>query len=148
MSGIDFLIALRDGALVAPPFSRTTRISPREMEPGCVVFEGTPSEHFYNPLGTVHGGWIATLLDTAMACAIQSMLRAGQTFTTLEFKINFVRPVFASTGTLRCKGIVLSCGGRIANSEGKVFDREGNLVAHGTETCLIMGHRTGAQPQA
>ncbi|MFA5957114.1 PaaI family thioesterase [Hyphomicrobium sp.] len=148
MSGVDFLAALRDGTLVAPPFSATANIRPLSVERGHVAFEGTPSEQFYNPMGSVHGGWIATLLDTAMACAIQSMLPAGQTYTTLELKTNFVRPVSASTGPLRCDGIVLSFGGRIASSEGKVFDKEGNLVAHGTETCLIMGRRNGTASQA
>ncbi len=148
MSGLDFLVALRDGALIAPPFSRATGILPKEIEIGRIVFEGTPTEQFYNPMGTVHGGWIATLLDTAMACAIQSMLPAGQSYTTLELKTNFVRPVFASTGVLRCEGVVLSLGGRIASSEGKVFDKEGNLVAHGTETCLVMGQRNGASTHA
>jgi uncharacterized protein (TIGR00369 family) len=148
MSGLDFLIALRDGALAAPPFSQATGIRAKQIEVGRVVFEGTPSEQFYNPMGNVHGGWIATLLDTAMACAIQSTLPAGQSYTTLELKTNFLRPVFVSTGVLRCQGVVLSRGGRVASSEGKVFDKEGNLVAHGTETCLVMGQRNGASAQA
>lgn len=148
LSGFDFLCALRDGTLPAPPFSAATGIRPVEIERGRIVFEGTPSEQFYNPLGTVHGGWLATLLDTAMACAIQSMLSAGQTYTTLELKTNFVRPVFVSTGVLRCEGVLLSLGGRIASSEGKIFGREGNLFAHGTETCLVMGQRNGAGSQA
>jgi acyl-coenzyme A thioesterase PaaI-like protein len=78
MTGLEFLNALRAGALVAPPFSMTTGIRPVEIEPGRLVFDGVPSERFYNPMGTVHGGWIATLLDSAMACAIQSMLPAGR----------------------------------------------------------------------
>jgi uncharacterized protein (TIGR00369 family) len=147
LSGFDFLCALRDGNLPAPPFSAATGIRPLDIERGRIVFEGTPSEQFYNPLGTVHGGWLATLLDTAMACAIQSMLSVGQTYTTLELKTNFVRPVYVSTGVLRCEGVVLSLGGRIASSEGRVFDEGGNLIAHGTETCLIMGHRNGAEPR-
>jgi len=139
MSGLDFLAALRDGTLAAPPFSHATGIRVKEIEIGRTLFEGTPSEQFYNPMGTVHGGWIATLLDTAMACAIQSVLPAGQSYTTLELKTNFVRPVLVSTGVLRCEGLVLSRGGRIATSEGKGFDKDGNLVAHGTETCLVAG---------
>ncbi len=147
MAGIDFLAALRDGALPPPPFAETTGIRPLAVERGRITFEGMPSEQFYNPMGTVHGGWIATLLDTAMACAIQTMLPAGKSYTTLELKTNFVRPVFASSGALRCVGEVLSFGGRVASSEGKVFDKEGNLVAHGTETCLIMGQRSDAASQ-
>ncbi len=148
MSGVDFLAALRDGNVPPPPFAATTGIRPLAAERGRVTFEGAPSEQFYNPMGTVHGGSITTLLDTAMACAIQSMLPAGQTCTTLELKINFVRPVFAFTGALRCEGEILSFGGRIASSEGKVFDKEGNLIAHGTETCLIMAQRRSAESKA
>ncbi len=144
MTGLAFLAALRDGSLVRPPFSETTDIRPVEIELGRVIFEGTPSERFYNPLGTVHGGWMAALLDTAMACAIQSMLPAGQSYTTLEMKTTFARPVFEATGVLRCEGVVLSMGGRVGSSEGKVFDKEGNLVAHGSETCLIIGPRSVA----
>ncbi len=145
MTGLAFLAALRDGSLVRPPFSETTDIRPVEIELGRVVFEGTPSERFYNPMGTVHGGWLAALLDTAMACAIQSMLPAGQSYTTLEMKTTFARPVFEATGLLRCEGVVLSMGARVGSSEGKVFDKEGNLVAHGSETCLIMGPRSAAE---
>ncbi len=145
MTGLDFLVALRDGSLVRPPFSETTGIRPVEIALGRVVFEGAPSERFYNPMGTIHGGWIAALLDTAMACAIQSMLPVGQSYTTLEMKTTFARPVFEATGTLRCEGVVLSMGGRVGSSEGKVFDRQGNLVAHGSETCLIMGPRGAAE---
>jgi uncharacterized protein (TIGR00369 family) len=144
MTGLEFLNALRDERLVAPPFAETMGIRPVEIEAGRIVFEGAPSERFYNPMGTVHGGWIATLLDTAMACAIQSMLEAGQTLTTLELKTNFARPVFDNTGPLRCEGVVLSMGGRVASAEGKVYDAKRNLVAHGTETCLIMKHRKNA----
>ena len=142
LTGLAFLAALRDGSLARPPCSETTDILPVEVGLGRVIFEGTPSERFYNPMGTVHGGWIAALLDTAMACAIQSMLPAGQSYTTLEMKTNFARPVFEATGVLRCEGVVLSIGGRIGSSEGRVFDKEGNLVAHGSETCLIMGSRS------
>lgn len=144
MSGVDFLIALRDGAFPAPPFSHATGIRVKEIEIGRTLFEGMPSEQFYNPLGTVHGGWIATLLDTAMACAIQSVLPAGQSYTTLELKTNFVRPVLVTTGVVRCEGLVLSRGGRIATSEWKIFDKDGNLVAHGTETCLVAGQSNDA----
>jgi uncharacterized protein (TIGR00369 family) len=144
MTGLAFLTALLDGSLVRPPFSETMGIRPVELELGRVVFEGTPSERFYNPMGTIHGGWIAALLDTAMACAIQSMLPAGRSYTTLEMKSNFARPVFETTGVLRCEAVVLAMGGRVGSSEGKVLDKEGNLVAHGSETCLIMGPRDGA----
>jgi uncharacterized protein (TIGR00369 family) len=137
-SGIDFLNKLLSQQHPAPPFSQVTKIWPVELELGRVVFEAIPSQQFYNPMGTVHGGWISTLLDSAMGCAVHSQLKAGQAYTTVEMKVNFVRPVFESTGNLRCEANVVHFGGRIATAEGRIHDREGNLVAHGTETCMII----------
>jgi uncharacterized protein (TIGR00369 family) len=147
MSGLEFLQGLLDRAHPAPPFSEVADIWPVSLEPGRVTFEAMPSARFYNPMGTVHGGWIAILLDTAMGCAVHSTLKAGQAYTTLEMKTVFTRPVFETTGKLRCEGVLLHAGGRVASSEGKVFDAAGRLVAHGSETCLIMdidGRRAGS----
>ena len=137
MSGIEFLRALMDGSLPTPAFSPTNRIRPVEAEEGRVVFEGEPKGDFYNPMGTVHGGWIATLIDTAMACAVHSSLKPGEIFTTLDMSVTFVRPVREATGTLRCEGVLLHSGGRVASAEGKVYDMNGRLIAHGSETCLV-----------
>lgn len=137
MSGVEFLRALMDGTLPPPPFASTTGIKPVYAEEGRVVFEGEPKGDFYNPLGTVHGGWIATLIDTAMACAVHSALKAGEIFTTASMNITYVRPVTAATGLLRAEGVLLHSGGRIASAEGKVYDAAGNLIAHGSETCLV-----------
>ena len=137
MSGVEFLRALLNGALPAPPFSLTSRIRPVVIEEGRVVFEGEPKGDFYNPLGTMHGGWIATLIDTAMACAVHSSLKAGEMFTTTDMHVTFVRPVIETTGVLRCEGVLLHSGGRVASAEGKVYDAAGNLIAHGSETCLV-----------
>ena len=137
MSGLEFLRALMDGTLPAPAFSSTSRIKPVEVAEGRVVFEGEPHGDFYNPMGTVHGGWIATLIDTAMACAVHSSLKPGEIFTTVELNITYVRPVQEATGMLRCEGVLLHLGGRVASAEGKVYDAAGNLIAHGSETCLI-----------
>jgi acyl-coenzyme A thioesterase PaaI-like protein len=93
LSGLDILRGMIAGALPAPPFAATTRIHPVLVDEGYVVFEGEPSVDFLNPLGTVHGGWLATLLDSAMACAVHSRLAPGQIYTTLEMKVNFVRAV-------------------------------------------------------
>lgn len=144
LSGLEFLRGLRDGALPAPPFAATCRIWPIEAVEGRVAFEGEPNGDFYNPMGVVHGGWIAALLDTAMACAVHSVLKPGETFTTTSMNIAFVRPVNEELGRLRCEGVLLQSGGRIASAEGKVYDKVGNLVAHGSETCLIM--RAGRGP--
>jgi len=138
MTGLEFLRALRDGRHPAPPFAEATDMRIVEAEHGRVVFEGNPSSRFYNPLGTVHGGWTSTLLDSAMGCAVQSVLPAGQIFTTVDMTVSFVRPVFAKTGKLRCEGTIVHAGARIATAEGRVWDDKGVLVAHGTETCMIL----------
>ena len=137
VSGLDFLTALRDGKYPAPPFAVETDIWITEIETGRVVFEGQPSARFYNPLGTVHGGWISGLIDSAMGCAVHSLLKAGQAYTTVDMTVSFVRPVFEKTGRLKCEGKIVHAGSRIATSEGRVWDQSGKLVAHGSETCLI-----------
>ena len=137
-AGLAFLQGLRDGRQPAPPFAVETDIWITEAESGRVVFEGTPSRRFYNPLGTVHGGWISTLLDSAMGCAVHSMLQPGQAYTTVDMTVSFVRPVFDKTGKVRCEGKIIHAGGRIATAEGRVWDGAGTLIAHGSETCLVM----------
>ena len=138
VSGLEFLSALRDGKHPAPPYAIESDIWITEVEIGRVVFEAEPSALFYNPLGTVHGGWISGLLDSAMGCAVHSLLKPGQAYTTVDMTINFVRPVFANTGRLKCEGKIIHPGNRIATSEGRVWDQNGKLVAHGSETCFIM----------
>jgi uncharacterized protein (TIGR00369 family) len=137
-SGHAFLLKLLDGTHPAPPFSEVCDIWPTEVEPGRVVFEACPAGRFYNPLGTVHGGWISTVLDSAMGCAVHSMLKPGQAYTTAELKVNFVRPLFQRTGKVRSEGKIIHFGGRLATSEGRLTDLSGNLIAHGSETCMIL----------
>jgi uncharacterized protein (TIGR00369 family) len=141
MPGVELFRRLIAGKLPAPPFSYTTEIFVVEAEEGRVVFEGTPTERFTNPLGGIHGGWIAALLDSAMGCAVHTRLAAGQAYTTVEMKVNMVRAVTPAMGKLRCEGRVLHLGKSIATSEGFVRDANGALIAHGTETCLIMAAR-------
>ena len=141
--GVEFLQGLIDGTHPAPPFSEVAEVWPISVEVGRVVFEALPSARFYNPMGLVHGGWLALLLDTAMGCAVHSTLEPGQIFTTVEMKTAFVRPVRETTGKLRCDGVLVHAGSRIASSEGKIFDGAGRLVAHGSETCLISTIRSG-----
>jgi uncharacterized protein (TIGR00369 family) len=138
IAGLDFLKRLADGSLPAPPFAGETDIWIVEAERGRVLFQATPSKRFYNPLGTVHGGWISTLLDSAMGCAVHSLLGAGQAYTTVDMTVSFVRPVFEKTGKLTCEGKIIHAGGRIATAEGRVWDEVGTLIAHGSETCLVM----------
>jgi uncharacterized protein (TIGR00369 family) len=142
LSGLEVMQRLLSGALPPPPFAITTGILPIEVEEGRVVFEGRPSAAFLNPLGSIHGGWVAAILDSAMGCAVHARLAAGQTYTTIEMKINLVRAVSPKMSRVRCEGRVLHFGGRIATSEGDLRDVEtGALLAHGTETCLIMDMR-------
>lgn len=142
LPGLEVFRRMIAGELPTPPFSATTGIHLVEAAEGRIVFEGTPTGNFLNPLGGIHGGWIAALLDSAMGCAVHTRLAAGQAYTTVEFKLNLVKAVTPATGTLRCEGRVLQLGSRIATSEGFVRDAAGTLYAHGTETCLIMAART------
>jgi uncharacterized protein (TIGR00369 family) len=138
VSGLEFLTALRLGTHPPPPFAEVADIWISEAEWGRVVFAAMPSARFYNPLGSVHGGWISTLIDSAMGCAVHSTLKPGQTYTTVDMAVSFVRPVFEATGQLSCEGKVIHVGGRIATAEGRVWDGAGTLIAHGSETCLLL----------
>ncbi len=135
--GLAFLQEMLDGRLPRPPICDVLNFLLLEVERGRAVFQGTPKAEHYNPLGSVHGGWPATLLDSCMGCAVHSTLAAGQGYTTVEFKLNLVRPIFADTGPLRAEGKVVNGGRTIATSEGRLVDASGKLYAHGTETCLI-----------
>ncbi|MFC4907897.1 PaaI family thioesterase [Actinomadura gamaensis] len=107
------------------------------LEPGRVVFALTPDARFANPLGTVHGGILSTLLDSAMGCAVHTTLPDGASYTTLELKVNFVRAVSTEGGRLTCEGTTIHVGRRVATAEGRVVDERGRLVAHGTTTCMV-----------
>jgi uncharacterized protein (TIGR00369 family) len=126
-----------NGRHPSPPYSDTMGIRLIEIEEGRVVFEGTPSAQYLNPIGTIHGGWTATVLDGAMAYCVHSTLKAGESYTTIEMKINYVRPLFPSTRAVRCQSTLIHRGSRTATSEGRLFDERGKLIAHGTETCMI-----------
>lgn len=138
LSGLELLRGAMNGTLPSPPIAGTCDFTLAEVEKGRVVFVGVPSMKFYNPLGTVHGGWIATLLDSALGAAVHTMLEPGQTYTTTSMTINFVRPVFEATGTLRCEGVAVHAGSRLATSEARLTDSAGKLIAHGVETCMVM----------
>ena len=137
MAGIDYVQAIFRGELPVPPISETMGFRGVEAEPGRAVFEMEPGTQHYNPIGSVHGGVALTLLDSAMGCAVHTLLEPGVGYTTLEVKTNFVRPIKADTGVIRCEGIVIHKGSRVVTAEGKVTDAGGKLLAHGTTTCLI-----------
>ena len=138
MAGIEFLRAIRDGKLSAAPIAELLGFALVEVEPGHAVFEVTPGEQHYNPIGVVHGGLAMTLLDSAMGCAVQTQIPAGGGYTTLEAKTNLVRPITGSTGKLRAIGKLVHLGKRVATAEGRLEDREGKLYAHATSTCIVL----------
>jgi uncharacterized protein (TIGR00369 family) len=138
MRGLEFLRAIRDGELPAPPMAVLLGMRLAEVEDGRAVFECQPGEQHYNPIGVVHGGLAMTLLDSAMTCAIQTRAAAGSGFTTVEAKTNFVRPITATTGTIRAIGTLIHAGSRLATAEGRVVDAAGKLYAHATTTCIVM----------
>ena len=137
MSGLEFVQALGSGALPLNTMAQTLGYDVVEAESGRVVITLDPTAAHLNPSGTVHGGLTATLLDSCMGLAIQSMLEQGVGSTTLEFKISLVRAITLETGQISAEGKVLNCGRRIGTAEGRVTDAKGRLLAHGTTTCLI-----------
>jgi uncharacterized protein (TIGR00369 family) len=137
LSGLEVLQRISAGELPSAPIARTLGFGALEVDEGRATFEVEPAEFHYNPIGVVHGGLALTLLDSAMGCAVHSLLPAGAGYTTLEVKANFVRPLTESTGLVRCTGTVVHAGRTIATAEGRVVDRDGKLYAHGTSTLLI-----------
>ena len=135
--GLAFLQALIDGTVPNPPISELLNFHLVEVAKDRAVFEGFPEFRLYNPIGSVHGGIAATLLDSALGCAIFSTLHKGDTWTTLELKLNFVRPMTKDTGPVRAEGRILHRGRTVATSEGDLKDRAGKLYAHATTTCMI-----------
>ena len=143
VDGIDFLRAMLDQRHPAPPIAQSMGFILTEVEPGRAVFEGTPTAAFFNPLGTIHGGWTATILDSALGCCVHTLIKAGQGYTTVEMKVNYVRALMPDTGLVRCEGRLIHRGGSVATSEGSLVDAQGKLLAHGTETCMIFGAKAG-----
>lgn len=137
MSGLDYILAIKNGELPAAPIAAALDFVIEVVEAGRVVFVGEPAEYHYNPIGTVHGGYIATLCDSAMACAIHTTLPQGTGYTTLELKVNYVRPLTVETGKVFCEGKVIHTGRRVATAEGRVTDANGKLYGHATTTCAV-----------
>ena len=137
LSGLERMRRVISGELPAPPIARLMNIRLVEAEAGRVVFEGTPEEYHYNPIGMVHGGFAATILDSAMGCAVHTLLPARIAYTTLEFKVNFVKPITAETGLVRAIATVLHGGRSTSLAEGRLVAADGTLHAHATTTCII-----------
>jgi uncharacterized protein (TIGR00369 family) len=137
LSGLEFMQGILEGRFPPAPIAAALKFELVEVEHGRAVFEGVPEFGFYNPISSVHGGYAATLLDSCMGCAVHSVLSAGQGYTTLEFKINFVRAMTDQTGRVRAEGRVIHPGKRAATAEGNLYDARGKLLAHATTTCLV-----------
>ncbi len=137
ISGRDYLQGIIDGQFPAPTIGRAMNFQLAEVGEGYVMFTGIPSEDYMNPIGTVHGGYAATLLDSALACAVHSICPIGHASTTVELKINYVRPIMPDTGRLFARGTVVHPGRQLATAEAKLTDENGKLFAHGTQTCSI-----------
>jgi uncharacterized protein (TIGR00369 family) len=138
MSGLEALQAMMRGELPAAPIARVLNYRLVEVGAGVAVFEGEATADFLNPGGTTHGGWAATLLDSALGCAVHTTLAPGERYTTIEMKMNLTRPILPGrTGGLRCEGRIVHRGRTTAISEARLIDGEGKLYAHGTETCMI-----------
>jgi uncharacterized protein (TIGR00369 family) len=138
-TGLEYLQGMMEGRFPPPPIAMTLGFTLAEVAHGRAVFECVPQEFHYNPIGTVHGGLACTLLDSAMACSVHSTLPAGGAYTTLELKVNLVRPISHETGLLRAEGRLIHGGRRSATAEGRILDAAGKLYAHGTTTCMILG---------
>jgi uncharacterized protein (TIGR00369 family) len=137
MTGLQFVRGLAEGTLPLNTIAKTLGYDVTEAESGRVIVTAEPKDIHLNPWGTVHGGLAATMLDSCMGLAVQSMLPKGFGSTTLEFKISFVRPITPETGLMTAEGKVINCGRRVGTAEGRITDNQGRLLVHGTTTCLI-----------
>lgn len=138
--GKEVLQAISEGALPAPPISRTLSFWLVEVGEGFAAFEGETGPHLLNPMGTVHGGWALTLIDSAAGCAALTLLPAGVGYTTVETKANFTRPIKEDTGRVRAEARVVGRGRQIMSAEARVLDSAGRILAHGTSTLIVLGN--------
>jgi uncharacterized protein (TIGR00369 family) len=140
LSGLDYMRAIAAGELPPPPIAVLLNMGPVEFEPGRAVFEGRPGEEHYNPIGVVHGGYAATLLDSALGCSVQTTLPAGVGYTTVSLEVKYVRPLTRDIERVRAAAEVVHRGRRQATAEARLTDADtGKLLAHATTTCLVIG---------
>jgi uncharacterized protein (TIGR00369 family) len=137
LSGVEFLRRVIAGELPLPPMWELMNIHITEVEVGRIVFEGTPEEYHYNPLGVIHGGLAATILDSALGCCVNSCLAAGDFYTTLELKVNYVKAITLDTGPVRAIATIIHAGKSTAVAEGRVVDARDRIYAYGSTTCLV-----------
>ena len=144
LSGLQYFKRMVAGEVPPPPMLALLGIRLIEAEEGRVVFTGTVAPEHYNGMGVAHGGYAATLLDSALGCCINTMMPPGKRFTTLELKVNLTRPLTHDVGPVFCEAKVVHLGGRTATSEGRIVDGHGKLYAHGTTTCIVVDAPRGA----
>jgi uncharacterized protein (TIGR00369 family) len=138
LSGLEFFRKMIAGELPPPPLVVLLGLKLVEAEPGRVTFTGVARDEFYNGMGVAHGGFAATLLDSALGCAINTVMPAGRVFTTIDLQIHYTRALRKETGEVRCTATVLHVGSRTATSEGRIVDAAGKIYAHGTTTCILV----------
>jgi uncharacterized protein (TIGR00369 family) len=138
ITGLEYFRRMAAGTIEPPPMIRLFGLRLTEVEEGRVVFTATVNETFYNGLGVAHGGFAATVLDSALGCAINTTQRAGRLFTTLELKVNYTRPLTREVGEIRCEARVVHTGSRTATAEARIVDARGQIYAHGTTTCIVI----------
>jgi uncharacterized protein (TIGR00369 family) len=136
-SGLEVMQALLAGELPYAPIAKTLDFMLMEVEEGRALFQGTPGAAHLNPMGTIHGGWYATLLDSALGCAVQTRLPAGRAYTTAELSVNLVKAIPRDLQRVRAEGKVVHAGRQLATAEARLFGPDGTLYAHGTTTCLV-----------
>jgi uncharacterized protein (TIGR00369 family) len=142
MGGLAFFQRMLAGQMPQAPMTKLLDMRLLEVEEGRVVFGAVPTRGYYNGMGVVHGGFAATLLDSALGCAINSMAPTGKIFTTLELKINYTRPLTEEVGPVRCEAHVIHLGSRTATAEGRIVDANGKLYAHGSTTCIVVERKS------
>jgi uncharacterized protein (TIGR00369 family) len=143
-SGLEMMQMMLRGELPYPPIARTLDFQLVEVAEGRAVFQGTPGAGHLNPLGTVHGGWYATLLDSALGCAVHSMMPVGRAYTTAQLNVNLVKAIGGKVQRVRAEGKVLHCGRQLATAEARLYGPDGTLYAHATTTCLVFELRAGS----
>lgn len=137
MAGIELFKGMIAGELPGAPIAEVMNMWIHEAEPGRVVFAGRPERQHYNPIGSVHGGYAGTMLDSCMSCAVQSLLPKGMGYTTLEYKVSLVRGITDQTGVVYAEGKAIQVGNRVGTAEGRITDANGKILATGTTTCLV-----------
>ena len=137
MSGLEMMQGICAGTLPGPSIGAAMNFRMLEVEEGAVTFAGTPNDGVMNPIGTEHGGWAATILDSASACCVHTLCPVGYASTSIDLKVNFVRPILPTTGRLFAKGTVIHPGRQIATSQATLMDESGKLFAHGVQACSI-----------